>query len=130
MTAPNSIWFEIIKWCWTAIFLPIFFWIRGFFVRKWIRKRRRKELIALLEGLPNESKAKLIQFHEQGSQTLRLIDGSQSLRLLVKKGILEWSSGGTYDAVDGNYTVTPDIWEVMDDWAIRERQRFIRKQIL
>ena len=127
MSEPRTFWFDIFKWSWIVIFLPLFLWIHHFFILRGIHKRRREAFISLLESLPDESKAKLIQFYEQGSQTIRLIRGSEALRLLVKEGVLAQESGGTHDADDGNYTIAPHVWEIMDDWVARDGHRFIRK---
>jgi hypothetical protein len=130
MSDSDPLWFRILRWAWPAIFVPVFVWVKRIWCNFRIKKRRRESLISALEGLPHESKAKLVQFHEKGSQTLRLIDGSQELVLLVRDGFLERRvGGGAYDAVDAYYTVSPDIWKVMDDWITRERIRFSRKQM-
>ncbi|NMG31276.1 super-infection exclusion protein B [Aromatoleum evansii] len=98
-------------------------------------KRRKKNIITLLSGLPPESKAVLIDFYEQGTHTRRTDPGDPAVRVLVSSGfLLPGPGGGTYDAIDSYLTIKSNIWEVMDDWVVMDatsiamvREKFFEK---
>lgn len=91
-------------------------------MRDWFRasaesKRRRKSLIQHLSGLPPESKAVLIDFHQNGTHTRRSDPTAPAAKVLIQQGLVKIGpGGGTYDAVDRYLTIVPDVWEVMNDW--------------
>lgn len=117
--------FEAIQWIYVAIVAPLLGAIGGWFRTWWVQrqssKRRKKNIITLLSGLPPESKAVLIDFHQSGTHTRRTNPGDPAVRVLVNSGFLAIGpGGGTYDAVDSYLTIKPEIWEVMDDWVISD----------
>lgn len=115
--------FETIQWVYVAIVSPLLGAVGGWFRSWWVEwrsaKRRKKNIITLLSGLPPESKAILIDFHQKGTHTSRADPGDPAVRVLVNSGfVVVGPGGGTYDAIDRYLTIKPDIWEVMDDWVI------------
>ncbi len=117
--------FEVFQWIYVAIVAPLLGAIGGWFRAWWVEwrsaKRRKKNIITLLSGLPPESKAILVDFHQKGTHTSRTDPGDPAVRVLVNSGFLVIGpGGGTYDAVDRYLTIKPDIWEVMDDWVISD----------
>jgi hypothetical protein len=109
------------KWLFVAIVAPVFGWLGGA-GRGWrAAKRRKKALIDQLTGYPPEAKAVLIDFHYNRTHTQRGDPGAPAVLLLMQKGILQVGpGGGTYDAIDRYLTIHPKVWEVMDDWLVRD----------
>jgi hypothetical protein len=67
---------EILKWLWTAIFIPI-----PIIIGKEISRRRRKDsLIKFLSGLPPELKMVLKCFQDNKTHTLCLYTTNSSIR--------------------------------------------------
>jgi hypothetical protein len=122
---------EFIQWLYVAVVAPVLGavggWLRGIFLDWRAAKRRNKGLITLLSGLPPESKAVLIHFHDHGAHTLRLDPSDPAVRVLSSAGLMVIGpGGGTYDAVDSYLTIRPDIWQVMDDWIAHDAEAIVR----
>ena len=95
----------------------------GWFAGRWAlrrsRKQRRERLIRFLDGLPAEAKAVLVHFHENGTHTMRGDPLDRTIEFLITNGVLVAGvGGGTYDAIDRYLTVRPDVWEVVQKWAV------------
>ena len=117
MADTESSIFEVIKWAYVAIVAPLFGWLGGAFAARRTAKRRKKAIFRELSGLPKEAKAILVDFHNQGTHTLRGDPSAPIMRVLIQRRIIvEGSGGGTYDAVDRYLSITPQVWEEMDDW--------------
>ncbi len=117
--------FEAFQWVYVAIVAPLLGavggWLRAWWVEWRSAKRRKKNIITLLSGLPPESKAVLIDFHQKGTHTSRGDPLDPAVRVLVNSGfVVVGPGGGTYDAIDRYLTIKPDIWEVMDDWVVSD----------
>lgn len=117
--------FEAIQWVYVAIVAPLLGafggWLRSWWSEWRSAKRRKKNIVSLLSGFPPESKAVLIDFHQNGTHTRRTDPGNPAVRVLVNSGFLVIGpGGGTYDAVDRYLTIKPDVWEVMDDWVVSD----------
>jgi hypothetical protein len=113
--------FAIFQWVYVAIVAPLLGVIGGWGHSWWTErrsaKRRKKSIIAILSGLPPESKAVLIHFYKNGAHTRRADPSLPAIRVLESAGILTVGpGGGTYDAVDRYLTVRAQIWELMEDW--------------
>ena len=121
---------ELFQWIYVAILAPVLGWFGGG-LNAWHRERRRKkQLVRRLSGMPSEAKAEIVNFHYHRAHTLRGNPTLPAIRLLVGDGIIRVKSGGgSYDAVDRYLTVHPDIWEVMDDWvsADAEAEAIVRQ---
>ena len=96
--------------------------VGGWFAGRWALRRscreRRAKIITHLNGLPNECKAVLLDFHEKRVHTLRGPPCDPPVRLLISQGIITHGpGGGTYDAVDSYLSIRPDVWDVMDAWV-------------
>lgn len=119
--------FEAFQWLYVAVVAPLFGWIGGVFGAVWKKKKKAKEIVKFLCGLPPESKEVLIEYYERGTHTLRGDPLAPAVKLLVKQGILLIGpGGGTYDAVDRYVSVSPKVWAVMDKWA-REDEEVINE---
>ena len=117
--------FEILQWVYVAIVAPLLGafggWARSWWLEWRSSKRRKKNIISTLSGLPPESKAVLIDFHKNNAHTMRVDPGHPAVRFLVSAGVLVVGpGGGTYDAVDRYLTIKPRIWELMDDWVLND----------
>ena len=113
---------EIMQWVYVALISPLFGAVGGWFsswIGKWrSSKRREKGIVSHLSGLPLESKAILIDFHQNGTHTRRADPSSPAIRVLISSGLVAiGTGGGTYDAVDSYITISPEVWEVMDAWV-------------
>ena len=114
---------EFLQWAYVAIIAPLFGalggWLRSWWLEWRSAKRRKKNIVSTLSGLPPEAKAVLIDFHQNGTHTMRVDPGHPAVRVLVSSGVLVVGpGGGTYDAVDRYCTIKPHLWELMDDWML------------
>lgn len=110
---------DAVKWLSGAIIAGA-----GWFAGRWAlrrsRRQKREQLLRYLDGLPSESKAVLLEFHDKGVHTLRGAPYDSPIRLLISHGVLiHGPGGGTYDAVDSYLTIRHDVWGVMDEWVTR-----------
>ncbi|MES9830526.1 MAG: super-infection exclusion protein B [Candidatus Thiodiazotropha sp.] len=126
---------ELLQWLYVAIIAPLLGalggWVHSWWVARVKAKRRKDRFIKALSGLPPESKAILIDFHNHGAHTLRADPFDPPIRLLIKSGYMERASrGGTHNAIDSYLTIHPDIWEVMDDWLLADAASvaFVREE--
>lgn len=112
---------EIGKWLFVAVVAPVFGWFGGA-ARDWrAAKRRKKFHIAVLRGLPPEAKAELVDFYRQGAHTKRGNPCVPIVEMMAAQGILKIGPGaGGYAAVNRYLTISPELWEVMDDWICRD----------
>ena len=109
--------FDDFKWLVTVIIAPIIGWFVGYFTALRRAKRRRESIIGELRGLPSECKTYLVDFYNERTHTMGSDPGSAVVRLLSQRGIVTIGPGiGPYRAVHGYVSITPDVWEVMDDW--------------
>lgn len=110
-------WFDQLKWLIGAIVAPVAGWLGLIWSRRRTAKRRKKAVIRHLSGYPPDAKAKLIDFHLQGTHTKRGDPGDPIIELMAQQGVLKIGPGaGGYAAVNRYLTINSQVWEVMDDW--------------
>lgn len=113
---------ELVKWVLFAVVSPLLVWIGGVLRGRNAERRDRDRRMRFLRGLPSQNKAVLVEFCVQGTHTLRLDPTADGCKLLVAQQILiAGPGGGSYDAVDRYLTIAPEYWELMDEWARRDK---------
>ncbi|XZG69256.1 hypothetical protein ACTSKR_11390 [Chitinibacteraceae bacterium HSL-7] len=112
---------DTLKWLFVVIIAPLLGALGGWLRTAWMQRRaakgRIKNTLILLCGLPPEMKAVLIDFHQQGTHTLRDDPTDPAIQFLIAAGFLVPTRTGPHHAIDCYLSIKPDIWEVMDDWV-------------
>jgi hypothetical protein len=115
-----STWSLILKtaqWALAPVSAVIAWFARGWAIRR-SKERRREQILALLNGLPPETKAVLVHFYEHGTHTMRGNPGERIIEMLINARILRQGvGGGTYAAIDCYLTVRPEGWKFLELWA-------------
>lgn len=109
---------DILQWLYVTILAPVLGWFGGRW-GTWRKERKeRGVLIKWLKGLPVEAKNLLVEYHLEGTHTLRVGPLEPIVMLLEKHGVLvRGPGGGTYDAVDSYMTIPPRFWDVIAEWV-------------
>jgi hypothetical protein len=104
--------FELFRWGWATILLPVFAWI-------WTRmalKRRRQALLAEIKGLPVEAKAILRGFYENRTHTMAGNSDHPGVCILVDMGMMRPGPARSMNyTVHTYFTIRADVWKVIND---------------
>jgi hypothetical protein len=108
--------FEMLKWMWPSLFVPVFGWAFWRFCAWRAEKRRRDAMLAAIKGLPAEAKDILIGFYKEGTHTMSGNLDHHGMMVLLSRGLVSNDPRGmTNYTTHDDFTIRPDVWDVIND---------------